>query len=118
MLKLVHMLHGVVVSEIEINEGEMTVGRNTGSVLQIDDPRVSGKHAILGIRKNEYLPEMLDVTIKDLGSTNGTYVNDLPVTEKRLVNGDVIKFGTHEFKLVDDEHNEMTQTEYYIPEDV
>jgi pSer/pThr/pTyr-binding forkhead associated (FHA) protein len=117
LLKLIHMLHGVVVSEIVISEGEMTIGRNRGSDLQIDDPRVSGEHALLKIQKNEYMPEILDVIIKDLDSTNGTYVNNLQVTNQKVANGDVIKFGTHEFKLVDDEHNEMTQTEYYIPDD-
>ncbi|MDH5572952.1 MAG: FHA domain-containing protein [Gammaproteobacteria bacterium] len=117
MLKLIHMLHGVVVSDIEINEGELTIGRNTDCGLQIEDPRVSGTHACLKIQKNEYMPDMLDVIVEDLGSTNGTYINNLKVTTHKVHNGDIIKFGTHEFKLVDDEHNEMTQTEYYIPDD-
>lgn len=117
MLKLVHIFHGVVVSEKSVEEGDMTIGRNSGNTLQLDDPVVSGQHAVLKAEKNPYLPEMLDVTIEDLNSTNGTFVNNTVVTQQSLHHGDIVRVGTHEFKLVDDQHSEGTQTEYYVPED-
>lgn len=40
------------------------------------------------------------VTIRDLESTNGTFVNDVPVTESELVAGDRVRLGTISFELI------------------
>jgi len=54
--------------------------------IQLDEPSVSGRHAELAlIAENVYL--------KDLGSTNGTLVNDRSVTDAQLRAGDRIRFG-------------------------
>lgn len=117
MIKLKHILNGVVVSEIDLNEGDFTIGRSRGNSLQLEDGVVSGDHAVITLRPNDYMPEIMDVSISDLGSTNGTYVNNQTVTQQRLKHNDVIKIGTHEFKLSDDRASDSTQTEYYVPED-
>jgi len=117
LIKLKHILNAVVVSETDIPEGEYTIGRSRGNNLQLEDGVVSGKHAVLTVEVSPYLPEMFDITIKDLGSTNGTYVNGVSVSEKRLNHGDVIRIGQHEFKLFDDQSNVGTQTEYYVPDE-
>lgn len=63
------------------------------------------------------MPEAFDITIRDLGSTNGTYVNNASIKEQRIKHGDVIRLGQHEFKVFDDQSTVGTQTEYYVPED-
>lgn len=117
MIKLKHILNAVVVSEIDMPKGDYTIGRNRGNSLQLEDGVVSGEHAVITIASSPYLPDMHDITIKDLGSTNGTYVNGVAVKEKRLNHGDQVKIGQHEFKVFDDQSNVGTQTEYYVPDE-
>jgi pSer/pThr/pTyr-binding forkhead associated (FHA) protein len=100
-----------------MHEGEFTIGRSRDNSLQLEDSAVSGKHAVIIGSPNEYLPEILDLVIKDLNSTNGTWVNHKSLQEKKLFHGDVIKIGSHQFKVFDEKVNDNTQTEYYVPED-
>ncbi len=62
------------------------IGRQTGCQLRIRSVEVSRKHA--EIRFEETTP-----VIKDLGSSNGTYVNGVKVIEKRLEAGDLVAIG-------------------------
>ena len=118
MLKLKHIVNAVVVSEIILPEGDFTIGRNKGNSLQLEDSVVSGDHAVLTLTSNEYMPEIFDISIEDLNSTNGVYVNNIKVKENRLKHDDVIRIGSHEFKVFDDtQSNSCTQTEYYVPDD-
>ena len=117
MIKLKHIMHEVVVSEIDMQVGVFTIGRGRDNTLQLEDSAVSGKHAAITGSPNEYLPEILDLKIEDLNSTNGTFVNHKMVSEKKLFHGDVIKIGSHQFKVFDEKVNDNTQTEYFVPED-
>jgi pSer/pThr/pTyr-binding forkhead associated (FHA) protein len=117
LIKLKQINNGVVVSEIEMTEGDFSIGRNHGNSLQLDDGVVSGEHAVLRLEPSPYLPEMLVTTIRDLGSTNGTYVNNTSVKEKELKHGDSIRIGTYEFRVFDDQSTVGTQTEYHVPEE-
>ena len=112
MIKLKHIINGAVVSEIDMKEGEFSIGRNHGNSLQLDGADVSGEHAVLKLVPNRYLPEQLDITISDLGSTNGTYVNNLSVKEKEIKHGDAIRICGYEYKVFDDQSNVATQTAY------
>lgn len=116
MIKLKHIVSSVTISEIHMEKGAFTIGRNDGNSLQLDDGVVSGEHAIIMVEPNDCLPEMVELTIKDLGSTNGTYVNNESIKEKKLKHGDLIRLGDHEFKVFDDQSAVGTQTEYYVPE--
>lgn len=117
MLKLKHIINSVVVAEYDLTEGEFVIGRNDGNDLQLEDGVVSGEHTRLVIEQNEYLPEMLDVTIIDLDSTNGTIVNGNKITEAKLKHDDVVRIGSNEFKVFDERSNTGTQTEYYVPDE-
>ena len=112
MIKLKHIINGAVVSEIDMKEGEFSIGRNHGNSLQLDGADVSGEHAVLKLVPSRYLPEQLDITISDLGSTNGTYVNNLSVKEKEIKHGDAIRICGYEYKVFDDQSNVATQTAY------
>jgi pSer/pThr/pTyr-binding forkhead associated (FHA) protein len=75
--------------------GELTVGRDPGCVLRLDDPKVSRRHATLSAG-----PGFL--TIRDEGSLNGTWVNDGRIAGSRaLAAGDRVRIGGSEF-IVDD----------------
>lgn len=63
------------------------VGRLTSCKIKIDSPQVSRRHAVLWIGPEE-------VSLEDLGSANGTWVNDERITApRRLASGDQIGFG-------------------------
>jgi pSer/pThr/pTyr-binding forkhead associated (FHA) protein len=62
------------------------IGRLAGSEIEIQDTGASRRHAEIR-RKGE------DFVIVDLGSTNGTLVNDSPVAEYTLEDGDRITIG-------------------------
>ncbi len=76
---------GVVV---ELNEGMTTIGRGLLNDIVIDRPGVSRAHA--GI-----LVDDQGVWIADLGSRNGTYVNDerIGTDPKRLGDQDLVELG-------------------------
>lgn len=112
MIKLKHIVNGAVLSEIDLSAGNFTIGRNHGNSLQLDGGDVSGEHALLTLVPNNYLPEQLDITIRDLGSTNGTYVNNIAVKEKQIKHGDAIRICGYEYRVFDDQSNVGTRTEY------
>ena len=115
MIKLKHIINGAVVSEIDMAAGDFTIGRDHGNSLQLDDGVVSSEHAMITLVANEFLPDTFEVTIRDLGSTNGTYVNGESIKQQVLKHGDYIRIGSYEYKLFDEHSNIGTQTEY-LPE--
>lgn len=64
----------------------ITIGRSPENSIRLDDVSVSGRHAeLILIADNCFL--------KDLGSTNGTLINEQPVADVQLRAGDRIRFG-------------------------
>jgi len=64
-----------------------TVGREPGNVVRIDDDSVSARHAMIRHENGRWW-------LEDLGSTNGTFVNESRVTGRAsLQNGDIIQLG-------------------------
>src|SRR5438874_6699808 len=64
----------------------VTLGREEGNVLRLNDERVSRFHAKVQVDDNDYV-------LTDLESTNGTKVNGSIVTIRRLRHGDRIAVG-------------------------
>jgi len=116
LIKLKHIINGAVVSEIDMTEGDFSIGRNHGNSLQLSGGDVSGHHAVLTLVPNHLLPEQLDITIRDLDSTNGTYVNNLSVKQQQINHGDAIRICGYEYKVFDEQSNVGTQTEYFLQE--
>lgn len=86
-------LVGASGSPIELSTGMHAVGRLPGSEVLVNDPRVSRRHAEIRIADGE-------VTLRDLGSTNGTFVNGTRVTRPVVLNeGDQVVVGTTEYLL-------------------
>ncbi|MEZ6065293.1 MAG: EAL domain-containing protein [Planctomycetaceae bacterium] len=81
------------VIRVGIDSESFTVGRRTNLNLTIPSPRVSGRHA-------ELLLVAQHLFIRDLGSTNGTYVNrDRLVGTRKLNEGDHIEIADVEFRV-------------------
>jgi sulfite reductase (NADPH) flavoprotein alpha-component len=68
----------------------VTLGRDIGTAaVVLDDTDVSRRHARIEMAGNE-------LVVVDLGSTNGTYVNDERVTRLVLVPGDRVRIGRYD----------------------
>lgn len=80
------------VTEYEIQKDEITIGRGKDCDVVIHEKKSSRQHVM--IRR-----EGINFTIKDLGSGNGTFVNNLQITEQPLTSDDVIRIGDLEFNL-------------------
>ncbi|MDY0032080.1 MAG: FHA domain-containing protein, partial [FCB group bacterium] len=66
--------------------GTLTIGRSPDSGLQLNEPEVSRKHAVIQ-------QTALGTLIRDLGSGNGTSIRNRRIVEYRLSHGDVISIG-------------------------
>ncbi len=69
-----------------IERVETIIGRDADSDFVLNDPSVSRKHARILMQNNEFL-------LEDLGSSNGTHVDDVPVMFCLLKSGDLIQMG-------------------------
>ncbi|MEA2421436.1 MAG: hypothetical protein QOF55_535 [Thermoleophilaceae bacterium] len=73
--------------------GAIVVGRDTSAGLVIDDPEASRRHASLSVEGDT-------VTVEDLGSTNGTFLNGQRLTGAQTFSeGDKLRVGTTVFSL-------------------
>ncbi|WP_461613402.1 FHA domain-containing protein [Clostridium sp. Marseille-QA1073] len=78
---------------IPIND-YLTIGRSEDNMVILSDRYVSSHHLKIYMRNNEYI-------LEDLGSTNGTFVNDVKIASKvTLRRGDRIKVGSSIFKVL------------------
>jgi hypothetical protein len=70
------------------------VGRHPDCTVVLDDSFVSGEHARLESESEYWL-------LRDLGSTNGTFVNEQEViVATRVEDGDIVQFGRVKLRLV------------------
>ena len=74
-----------------LNAASTKIGRELSNDISLDDITVSRSHAV--ISKDENL------TIKDLGSLNGTYINAIATREQILSDGDEIQIGKFHLTL-------------------
>ncbi|KPK09994.1 MAG: hypothetical protein AMJ68_10520 [Acidithiobacillales bacterium SG8_45] len=89
MSKFIVKFSNEVVDHIDIAQGDMKIGRRPGLEIHIDNLAVSGEHAnVFTIGEDSF--------IEDLGSTNGTLVNNKKITKHHLKNGDSVVIGKHE----------------------
>jgi len=95
-MALLRILNGSLESqEIELSPDPMTIGRASACNIRIADAGVSSKHAKIWCEDGQYF-------LMDLGSTNGTFVNDRDVDRERLKDGDLITFGMTRASFVGD----------------
>jgi two-component system, cell cycle response regulator len=84
-----------------LQEHEFTIGREEGNHIVVDLDNVSRRHAMIIRRQGRMF-------VKDLGSTNGTYLNDAEVTQETpLRSGDLIKVGGSIFKFLTGDNVEL-----------
>lgn len=92
MPRLVLLTEGFTGRSFELKAERSTVGRLEDNNFQIPAPSVSSHHCEILLRGN-------DVVVKDLDSTNGTFINGEQVTEATLPIGQTVRFGSVEARL-------------------
>ncbi len=76
-----------------LKQAVISIGRSTKSDIQVEQDAVSRNHC-------KITNDGKQVIISDLGSTNGTYVNDELISKLELADGDFIKVGRMIFKYL------------------
>lgn len=89
---------GVSVPRFRLFDGDNVVGRKTGADIVIRSPEISRRHACLRVREGR-------LYVRDLGSRNRTFVDDVPVPvegegEVELSPGQKLRFGALETRVV------------------
>ncbi len=88
MGKLVIKFQGKLIGEVNLKLGDTKIGRKPGCDIVLNDAAVSGEHAIVktvGLKS----------AIQDLGSTNGTFIENKRVKHHDLRHGEEIIIGAH-----------------------
>ena len=92
MPKLVVLSEGLTGRAHELKVDKTTVGRLDDNTFQIPEQSVSSHHC-------EVLLKGTDVIVRDLDSTNGTYINGEKISEKVLKPGQILRLGNVEARL-------------------
>lgn len=95
MAKLVLLSTGMTGRTHELKGEKTTIGRVEDNVFQIAEPSVSSHHCEIVLRGN-------DVIVKDLNSTNGTFINGQKISESALKPGQILRLGQIEMRLETD----------------
>lgn len=95
MPKLVVLSEGLTGRSHELKVDKTTVGRLEDNSFQISEQSVSSHHCEVLLKGN-------DVIVKDLDSTNGTYINGEKISEKVLKAGQILRLGNVEARLETD----------------
>ncbi len=96
MPRLVVLSEGLTGRSHELKAERTTVGRVEDNTFQIPDSSVSSHHC-------EVLLKGSDIVIRDLNSTNGTYINGQQITEAVLKPSQILRLGQVEVRLEGDQ---------------
>ena len=88
--------------EVSLEGGRFTIGRKEKNDLVLPDPRVSGFHA-------EVVEEGGNWILRDLGSTNGTFLDGRRIEEVPLEHGDTFSIGVLRLRFVDREGGPLAE---------
>lgn len=92
MPSLVISIDGTIIKEVALTKERTTLGRRPYNDIVISNLAVSGEHALLHCMDGR-------VTIEDLQSTNGTYVNQQRITRQELQHDDQLHIGQYQLSL-------------------
>jgi pSer/pThr/pTyr-binding forkhead associated (FHA) protein len=95
MAKLVVLSAGMTGRTQELKVDKTTIGRVDDNIFQVAEASVSSHHCEVLLRGKE-------VVVRDLNSTNGTYINGEKVTESVIKPGQILRLGQIEIRLETD----------------
>lgn len=117
MARIILMVDGVGSQQFELTDKDIHIGRAAHNDIHIDDLAVSSEHAVIEKVVDADFPDHVSYRIRDLDSTNNTFVNDIQIASKILQNNDLVRIGWSKFKYVDESEPSMDTTAYILPEE-
>jgi pSer/pThr/pTyr-binding forkhead associated (FHA) protein len=97
---------GLIAGKVYHLEKRVTMGRSGDNIIHVSDSSVSRHHAVLYFEKDR-------AVVEDLGSHNGTFVNQKPVKRALLADGDVLRIGSVVLRFLQEE---ITEAEALLAE--
>jgi pSer/pThr/pTyr-binding forkhead associated (FHA) protein len=104
------LVDDVVVKSFPLEKSGITIGRSPDCDIQIEESSVSSKHSRIEMIPNPIVAALTDIFIEDLGSMNGTWVNDEQTNRQIIQNKDRIRIAFTEFVLVTDVSGNLAKT--------
>jgi pSer/pThr/pTyr-binding forkhead associated (FHA) protein len=108
MAMIIQTVDGVVSNKFEIKPPALKLGRTAENQVQIDDLAVSNVHAQI-ICEIDRRGETI-YFLEDLGSTNGSYINDKKIKKQQLHHNDSLRIGWNIFKFIDENEVNLEKT--------
>ena len=108
MASIIQLVDGVVSNRFDIPESGLKFGRTSVNQVLVDDLAVSSEHAEIKLMQDD--EGGLQFVLTDLGSTNGTFVNEQKVEQQALRHKDVVRIGWNNFTFINEDDNDMEKT--------
>ncbi len=102
MVRLVILSEGMTGRAYELKAEKTTIGRVEDNAFQIAEPSVSSHHCEIYLKGDE-------VHVKDLNSTNGTFIDGVQISEGVLKPGQILRLGQVLLRLESDAPQEKSK---------
>jgi len=90
---------------VERDQEPILIGRREPAAIKVQNSSVSGKHCTVGWQEEE-------VVVRDVGSSNGTFINGERIRRGTVSDGDILRCGRFELRVSFVEHKDIAQAEY------
>lgn len=108
MASIVQLVDGVVANRFELTENGLKFGRTSDNQVIIDDLAVSSEHAEITTLKEDNGD--IQYVLKDLQSTNGTFINEQKIDQQLLRHKDIIRVGWNSFTFINEDEVDLQKT--------
>ena len=109
MAVLIQYANGVPAVKFPLDQETLSLGRGEVNDICVADRYASKTHAVIELRTNETGPCFI---VRDMKSTNHTFVNNETIGEKVLMAGDMLQIGKSQFKFLQNPHEVMEHHEH------
>ncbi|MCP4187503.1 MAG: FHA domain-containing protein, partial [Gammaproteobacteria bacterium] len=110
MAELQLLVDDVVLKSFPLNKKSIYIGRSPENDIVIDEEAASTVHARLDMSPSKLLEGYTEYVLEDLGSTNGTFVNNKKINRQEVHNLDYIRIAFTDFKLIADKSAKLAKT--------
>ncbi len=108
MAMIIQTVEGVVTNKFEIGPPALKFGRTAENQVQIDDLAVSNEHAQVICKTND--KGEATYFLEDLGSTNGSFVNEVKIEKQQLHHKDSLRIGWNMFTFINESEVDLEKT--------
>jgi len=108
MAMIIQTVEGVVTNKFDIDQSALKFGRTGDNQVQIDDLAVSNEHAQIIYETSD--KGETSYFLEDLGSTNGSFINEIKIKKQQLHHKDTVRIGWNAFTFIDETEVDFEKT--------